>query len=777
MKPTDYAQAISRERSIAPFVPQCSHIAESVIVTRDGDLQRTWKVGGIPFETAEMIDVHVPKMQLNTLIRSIGSSNVAFWQHTVHRHTSVDLPAFSEGYAGEFNQRLGDKLNQGDAYTTDLYLTVIYRPAPSKAMRAIVRAGRRSTAEILEEQAQALKALEDISQDIESTLKRYQLDVLGLYTDHHGAVCSSALSFLNYLVCGQWQAIQAPTGPIHELLSDSQLFIGTDTIEIHAPDSSRFAKCIELKSYNATTQPGLFNELLYQPYEFVITQSFSVLDRNDALTTLQRQQRYLISTEDAGASQIADMSIALDELQSGAFCLGEYHMVITVYGESAKQAAVNTSAAMAVIKERGFIGCLSKVATDAAWYSQLPCNWFYRPRVAFTTSLNFASMAGMHNLPTGKRSGLPWGDCLTALRTPSGQPFYFSYHACPDDADYTGKPLVGHTMITGKSGVGKSVVVNTLLLQAQRYSNLCTVVFDIDGAAMQTIDTIGGKYFSIENGKPTGLNPFSMPATEDNCLFLEGLVIALVSDDGLSVSTSDRLRISEGIRTLMALPIGVRRLSTLLQSFTQGVTASERENSLVKRLAKWCDGGSLAWALDCGEPDVIDVTTHSNYGFDCTALLANDAVRTPVILYLLHRIKPMVYGPNKLIVQIDEGFKFLDNPVFKGFIGDALPTWRKHDALMVIATQSASTILDSSITAALREQLATAIYLPNPRAVESEYRALGCSVTEYDIVKSFTEDSRLMLIQQNGSSVIAQLDLSGLDDDLAILSNTQKVNT
>ena len=134
-----------------------------------------------------------------------------------------------------------------------------------------------------------------------------------------------------------------------------------------------------------------------------------------------------------------------------------------------------------------------------------------------------------------------------------------------------------------------------------------------------------------------------MEATESNILFIESLVRTLASDDGQPIGTTDGLRISQGVRTVMKMPVAVRRLSVLLQNLTQGSSKAERENSLTKRLAKWCadaghgNTGSLSWALDC-DHDAIDLTTHTNYGFDGTALLDNAAVRTPITLYLLHRI-------------------------------------------------------------------------------------------------------------------------------------------
>ena len=122
-----YSKAVSRERSIAPFIPQSSHVSETTIVTLEGDLQRTWRVQGVSFETADPEDVHVPKERLNNLVRSIGNSKVSLWQHTCQVRTKADLPGdYQSDYCREFDRRYGASINTEDMMVTELYLTLVY---------------------------------------------------------------------------------------------------------------------------------------------------------------------------------------------------------------------------------------------------------------------------------------------------------------------------------------------------------------------------------------------------------------------------------------------------------------------------------------------------------------------------------------------------------------------------------------------------------------------------------------------------------------------------
>lgn len=778
-----YAQAVAAERPIAPFIPQRAHLSPDTIICKDGDLQRTWRVTGTSFETADINTVHTLKEQLNTLIRSIASSKVALWQHTCQRRTTARLNShFSNYFCHKFDSKYMDSLNDDTMMVTELYLTLVYRPTPSRTMRAVVRAGRRGAADVRSEQQQALTALDRIARQIQAGLEHYELQTLGTYNDEHNALCSEALSFLNFLVCGHWQKVRVPGGPLHEYLGNAWLHVGTETVELRTPNRTRFAQAIELKDFNDFTETGIFDGLLYADYEMLITQSFSLLDKRKGLDTLKIQKRYLETAEDEAAQQILDIEQAMNDLMAGQFAIGEYHFSMMVFGDSAQQVRNNVDHAVTTIEDRGFIATLATTATEATWYAQLPCNWALRPRIATLTSRNYAGLAALHNFPHGKKQGNPWGEAVTLFKTPAGQPLYFNFHHAIGHTDHTGQKMPANTIITGKTGVGKTTLQNALYVQLQKYNDrergqFGTVYFDKDEGAKLCILASGGKYLTLKTGQETGFNPFQMQPTESNIHFLERLIKWLAEEAGHRVTTADELRISNGIRTVIAMPPKMRRMSVLLQNITEGHSEEERQNSIVKRLAKWCadDGngkrGALAWVLDC-EHDQIDLTTHVNYGIDGTDFLKNEQVRTPIMMYLLHRMHDMIDG-RRFVNIMDEAFTWLDNPVFAESEADRQATIRKKDGFSILATQSPRTILDSSISTALREQVATEIYLPNPKARRDDYvKGFGVTDSEFQVITSLPENSHMFLVKQNKHSVVAWLDLEGFDDELAILSGT-----
>jgi type IV secretory pathway VirB4 component len=208
---------------------------------------------------------------------------------------------------------------------------------------------------------------------------------------------------------------------------------------------------------------------MYEDYEYVVTQSYSFMEKRQGKEFLEKQLGQLQNAEDGSATQLEQIRQAIDQLIQGEFVMGEYHYSLMIFGESVEKVRRNTTSAMTIIQDRGFLAALVATATDAAFYAQLPCNWNYRPRVAGLTSKNFAGLSSFHNFRAGKRDGNPWGQAILIAKTPSGQPLYVNCHYSKGDEDSFDKKVLGNTRIIGQSGAGKTVLMNALLLQVQKY--------------------------------------------------------------------------------------------------------------------------------------------------------------------------------------------------------------------------------------------------------------------------------------------------------------------
>ena len=760
----------NREVALADTIPYSTHVTDHVIKTREGDYLRIWKLAGIAFEAADPVDILVRHDGFNQLVRSLPGGHASLWSHRLRRQVSDQ---FATPYGNRFCQELATRYYASFAgyrmMANELYLTLVYRPNRTRIGRVFSRAARRTRDDIRRAQQDALKVMDELAAQVESSLKPYDPVALGVYRKPSPFTkrphrYSSALELLGFLVNGVWELEPVPSGPIREALPTSRLFVGVEKVEMRMPAATRHAALLDLKDYPEETEPGMLNGLLYGDFEYIETQSFTILDKPDAKEALERQRNQLIAGEDVAVSQVNAMDQALNDLINGDFVLGEYHYSLAVLGDTPEKVSKAVAKARTQLADAGFQTALIDLVADAAWFAQLPGNWRYRPREAKLTSRNFCGLSSLHNFATGKRDGNPWGEAITIVKTPSGQPLYLNFHVTPEKQDSADEKALANTQIIGQAGAGKTVLELFLLAMAMKFG-LTAVLYDKDRGTEIAIRAMGGIYTVFRRGEPTGLNPFQLTPTESVVDFWERLVRKLV-DTGMPLSARDELDISRAVREVARMDKSLRRLSMVRQ-----LLPNVGENSLHARLAKWCAGGRLGWVLD-NPADCVDLTRASLFGFDDTELLDDAEVSTPVTMYLLHLTESLIDG-RRFIYVMTEFWKRLSDPVFTDFAKNKQKTIRKQNGLGIFDTQSPADVLRSDIARALIEQSATFFFLPNPRADYDDYvHGFKLTEAEFNIVRNLGESSRMFLVKQGHRSAIGKLDLAGLGDVLDVLSGT-----
>ena len=760
----------AREVVVADFVPYSSHVTQDVIRTCEGDYLRVWKIAGVAFEAADPGDILVRHESFNQLVRSLPGGHTGLWSHRIRRRVSDH---FATPYGNPFCQELAKRYYAGFAgyrmMANELYLTLVYRPHRTRLGRLFGQAARRTPDDIRRDQHEALKVMAELAAQVQSTLRPWDPVPLGVYcrpVRHAGRPVqfSAALEFLGYLVNAAWEPVPVPAGRIAEALPTARLFFRTEKVEIRSPVATRYAALLDLKDYPEDTEPGILDGLLYGDFEYIETQSFTILDRPSAKEALERQRNQLIAGEDVAVSQVSAMDQALNDLVNGDFVLGEYHYSLAVLGERPDEVSRNVAMARTQLSDVGFQTALIDLVADAAWFAQLPGNWRYRPREAKLSSRNFCGLASLHNFATGKRDGNPWGEAITIVKTPSGQPLYLNFHVTPQKEESVDEQALANTQIIGQAGAGKTVLELFLLAMAMKYG-FTGVVYDKDRGAEIAIRAMGGRYTVFRRGMPTGLNPFQLDPHATVLDFWERLVRRLV-DTGAILSAREELDISRAVREVARMERGLRRLSMVRQ-----LLPAVGENSLHARLAKWCAGGRLGWLLD-NPSDLLDFGHHQLFGFDDTELLDDPEVSTPLTMYLLHLTESLIDG-RRFVYVMTEFWKRLGDPVFTDFASNKQKTIRKQNGLGIFDTQSPADVLQSDIARALVEQTATFFFLPNPRADHDDYvRGFKLTEAEFNIVRSLGENSRLFLVKQGHRSAIGRLDLGGLGDVLDVLSGT-----
>jgi type IV secretion system protein VirB4 len=709
----------SAEIPSADSIPFGSFLTQDVVRLRDtGDLLACWRLDGISFETADLGYIADRKRALHNFWNAIGGGHCAVWSHKVRRavHLALDgvhTNAFAREFSARYNAGLaggtGKSSERRPQMVTELYLSLIYRPAPDRASRMIRKLSGHSLATLHARQTEAIGMLEELSDRLMSSLRPYGPERLGVFRrDDHSY--SEQAAFLGFLINGVWEDVPYRDACLAEYLPVSRLHFGDKNgmLEIWHPTQNRFAGLLDFQDYPRISEPGMNNAILYSDYEYIETQSFSMLGKRDALDALERQRGHLYAADDPSNEEIEQMDAAMAEVNSGDIQMGEYHYSLAVFGEFPAQVAKHMAQARSALQDGpGFKMAVVDAIPECAWFAQLPGNWRMRPREASITSKNFTNLSPLHNFSQGKRYGNPWGEALAMMPTPSGQPFFFNHHVSPENQDSTDEKKPGNTIVIGQTGAGKTALVAGLMLFALKYSGMHGMFLDMNRGSEICIRRLGGRYCALKRGEPTGFNPSQLPPSEHNIAFCERWLRLLVGPAQAQDMAQEEQDISHAVRTVMseAIPLELRRLATVWQN----LKVRAGGNSLRDRLLKWTAPHRLGWLFDNPRHthDLTDPAIRI-HGYDYTEFIEDEEIRTPTVDLLLHLASGMIDG-RPFIYWMEEFWKPLENDHFSDFALNKQKTIRKENGLGVFITQSPSDVLQHRISKTIVEH-------PSPRS-------------------------------------------------------------
>ena len=316
---------------------------------------------------------------------------------------------------------------------------------------------------------------------------------------------------------------------------------------------------------------------------------------------------------------------------------------------------------------------------------------------------------------------------------------------------------------------GKTVLLNFILSQGEKFdANI--VFFDKDRGADLFVRAAGGTYLPLKNGRPTGCAPLKgMELTPENKVFLAQWVTKLVGSKTRELSVAETRDIANAIDGLADLPVE-RRTIGALRTFLNNTDPE----GIASRLRRWERGGPLGWVFDNVIEDIGlgDFGVGGKFvGYDMTDFLDNEEIRTPLMAYLFHRVEQLIDG-RRIIIVIDEFWKALADEGFRDLAQNKLKTIRKQNGLMLFATQSPRDAINSPIAHTIIEQCPTQVFMPNSRGSRADY-VDGFKLTEREyelIARELSNESRRFIVKQGHNSVVAELNLGGFDDELAVLS-------
>lgn len=525
-----------------------------------------------------------------------------------------------------------------------------------------------------------------------------------------------------------------------------------------SPGTTQFAAMLGMSNYPSSFWPGMFGHLHGTSYRHTVMHSFRCISSTEGHTVLTRKQNKILHAGDKAFSQASELDTAADELASGKWVMGDHCFTMCVFADTVKALGEVVTTAWRDLADAGLLVAREGVGNQAAYLSMIPGNHALRLRPGAVSSRAFAAFSPLHGYPTGERRGY-WGEPTALFRTMGGTPYRFHLHVGD----------LGNTLVTGRSGSGKTTWLGFILAQAER-SGAQPVVWDKDCGLELAVRALGGSYLALRNGVPSVAPLKALDGCNPNDLtFLRQLLRGCIrGDSGYEITEEEDRRLALGLHAVMALPPDERWLEDVRAFLPHAVV-----NGAGARLEAWCRGREKGWILD-GPRHAVDLSAPV-IGFDQTDILDNAEARGPVMAALYYLCESLIDG-RRLLFVVDEFWKSLQDAAFRDLVHDKLKTLRKRGAAMILATQSPRDALNSVVAHTIREQCPTGVHFANPNATIEDYGdkgGLGLSPDEVATVRNLAQGDGTFLLRQGQKSLVAQLPLAGMAAEIAVLSGRE----
>ncbi len=754
---TRHARIQSAEVGTSAFIPYLCHFNDSTILTKSNDLVSFIKVNGFAFEAADDEEVDSKKEIRNNVFKAMAGGNFTVYIHTIRKkHASYPKGEFNGHFANILNQQWQEKNAPRYVYMNEHYISIVRKNSSVANMINNIAAQMNKDEENVDSNQALADAYSELEENVEKVMQSfhpYNAHLLQVYKDGDAHYCEM-LEFLGMLTNGlRHQRYLVPKTTIDRYLQTTRIYTSRKTIECLSATQTKYMGVVSLKNYRPSTHAGLLDTFLTLPFELIITQSFGYMDKSAAISKMQLQQRRLMQAEDPSISQVSEITRALDQAMAGRYAFGAHHLSVVCFAGSKKSLDKHCSNVSVELTNIGIINVRETINMEACFWGQLPGNESWIMRRATINTLNLAGFASMHNFPQGKIRGNHWGDAVTVFNTVSGTPFFFNFHVRD----------VGHTMIVGPTGAGKTVLMNFLCAQAQKFHPRM-FFFDKDHGAEIFIRALGGHYSVLDPSEKSSFNPLQLEDSHANRAFLnEWFADIVLGRETRELTPEESATIAQAVDGVYRLPKEQRVLRNIASFF-----GTEFIGSIASKLAKWHTGGEKSNIFD-NEEDKVDFAAGNVFGFEMGPILQDATALPPTLSYLFHRIQTSLDGTPTIVV-LDEAWALIDNPIFAPKIKDWLKVMRKLNAMVIFATQSVEDATKSSISDTLVQQTATQIFLPNLRATTAYQRMFMLSDKEFDLVKNTDPSSRFFIVKQDAQAAIARIDLGGMMDAIQILS-------
>jgi type IV secretion system protein VirB4 len=772
IKPWKEADALSAHINLYGFW------TETAFLTKSGDLGMVLSVTGVDYESLDTDEQQYAVKRLESALKSFGEGFHVYQYLFKTNRPEIPFARYDDELidAAIDQRRQYFESKRDQLYEVELFYVIVLEGARSKTgiLSALGRMPRDPQGAIRELKAQFtndnMKVLlrKQIDADMVrleqcvQNFTRHLADLMPIEVQGQQAQFSFFRRLLNF---DDWRIAGKPQST--QYLDFQVVNSNIEAERDHLRVGDHFVRILTMKEAIAETRPLVLDRLFKIEGNFYVVTEWTPLSMAKARKEVDKRRRHFNMSKSGFVSQIGSdpaktnqRDVLIDESkQADIENLGECLRALgdgQTLGDFSLTVVLYSTDLQTINQEMGeFTGVFTNAdgALFTETYNQLnalfatvPGNYAQNLRKMYLLNSNYADLSFMFTIHPGEKTNPHLrSEYLAVLETDNATPYYLNLH----------NGEVAHTLILGMTGSGKSFLCNFLLTNAQKYRPQ-TYIFDIGGSFQSLTEIFGGTYLNVgQESRDFTINPFSLPESKENLQFLFSFFRVLIegNDKRYRIDFKEERKLWEAIERMYVVAPEQRTLSTFSQIIGE----------LKERLHRWTKEGQYGFLFD----NVEDTLSFSKFQtFNFAGWGDAPEVLEPLLFYVLHRASNEIANPAKLATfktfLLDEAWLFIKNETIRTYIVAAQKTWRKHNAAMILATQSIKELEESGMLAIVAESCPTKIFLANPEMNRQVYReAFHLNDTEIDIIADLIPPGE-MLIRKAQSSKKVRLNVDSV---------------
>lgn len=727
---SEYRQEPDR---LTDLLPWAALVARGIVLNKDGSFQRTLRFRGPDLESATEAQLVSAIARLNNALKRFGSGWALYVEAKRGPYSYNPEKCFFPDPASLLveAERRENFTNIGESFESKYYLTLQFLPpaqSTSKISGMLIKEAETNHEDYnksLELFAATTQRFCDILQDF-----MYEAEFLD---------DNETLTYLHSTISPKQQKVVKPENPMYldSFLTDTSLLGGI------APQLGDYhLRTITILSFPSSTTPALLDQLNQLPISYRFVTRFIPLDKQDAESQLKKHKRLWFAKrkgllnmlqevftktesqllDTASVEKAKDADSALKELADDYVAFGYYTATVTVMDKDLQKTTEMQREVERIINGLGFTTISETFNAVEAWLSSLPGQAYANVRAPLLHTLNLAHLMPFSAIWPGPETDEHLNaPPLMYVHTHGRTPFRLVNHVGD----------VGHQMVVGPTGAGKSVLLTLMALQFRRYKEAQVFVFDKGGSFLATTAAVGGGYYELgTEGKSLSFQPLANIDDEAERTWAAEWIHGLLLNEKINVNPEVKHTIWEALNSLSHLPKHQRTIT--------GLCALVQNNTLRQALLTYTLNGPFGHLLDADFEQECDEIWQC---YETEELMSTPSVIAPVLSYLFHRLEKRFTGVPTMLI-LDEAWLYLDHPIFSAKIREWLKTLRKFNVSVVFATQSVEDALNTSIAPILLESCPSRILLPNDRILEpniqASYTKLGLNDRQLQILSTAT---------------------------------------